>query len=219
MKKDLKLKNLIKFIFEHHTRLSCILRFNNTPRIASENVAEHSYYVAFLSMLIGDYLESTGVKVDRLRLLQMALLHDIEEAVSGDILAPIKQGAFKEELNKENIKNIVLLMSGLGDGEKYAELWREAGSEQTLESKIIKLMDKMSCIIYCIREIHLGNKYFSAILECEAKNILKYASKIPNATRFIAEAVDYTLSYISGDKSIYDAINKAVRVYDYAGEY
>jgi len=219
MEKNSKLKNLIKFIFEHHTRLSCILRFNNTPRIASENVAEHSYYVAFLSMLMGDYLESTGVKVDKLRLIQMALLHDIEEAVSGDILAPIKQGEFREVLNKENIKNIALLTGGLGDGEKYSKLWREVVDEETLEAKIIKLVDRMSCIIYCIREIHLGNKYFSAILECEAKNILKYASKIPNATKFIAEAVNYTLSYISGDEEIYDAINKAVRIYDHAGEY
>ena len=217
--KDSKLKNLIKFIFEHHTRLSCILRFNNTPRIASENVAEHSYYVAFLSMLMGDYLESTGVKIDRLRLLQMALLHDIEEAVSGDILAPIKQGAFREELNKENIKNIAMLTSGLGDGEKYSKLWREVVDEKTLESKIIKLVDRMSCIIYCIREIHLGNRYFKAILECEAENILKYANKIPNATRFVAEAVNYILSYLSGDEEIYDAINKAVRIYDDAGEY
>ena len=219
MKKDItKLQNLIKFIFEHHTRLSCILRFNNTPRIASENVAEHSYYVAFLSMLIGDYLESTGVKVDRLRLIQMALLHDIEESISGDILAPIKQGMFREVLDKENIKNIAMLTGGLGDGEKYSKLWREVVDEETLEAKIIKLMDRMSCIIYCIREIHLGNRYFKAILECEAKNILKYASKIPNATRFVAEAVNYTLSYLSGDEEIYDAINKAVRVYDY-GDY
>jgi len=218
MEKDSKLKNLIRFIFEHHTRLSCILRFNNTPRIASENVAEHSYYVAFLSMLMGDYLESTGVKVDRLRLIQMALLHDIEEAISGDILAPIKQGMFRKVLDKENTKNIALLTGGLGDGEKYSALWHEVVDEKTLESKIIKLVDRMSCIIYCIREIHLGNKYFSAILESEAKNILKYASKIPNATRFIAEAVNYTLSYISGDEEIYDAINKAVRIYDH-GDY
>jgi len=219
MEKDSKLKNLIKFIFEHHTRLSCILRFNNTPRIVSENVAEHSYYVAFLSMLIGDYLESRGVRIDKLKLLQMALLHDIEEAVSGDILAPIKQGVFRKVLDKENIKNIAMLTGGLGDGEKYSKLWREVVDEKTLESKIIKLMDRMSCIIYCIREIHLGNKYFRAILECEAKNILKYANKIPNAARFVAEAVNYTLSYLSGDEEIYDAINKAVRIYDYAGEY
>jgi len=122
-------------------------------------------------------------------------------------------------LDKENIKNIAMLTSGLGDGEKYSKLWREVVDEKTLEAKIIKLVDRMSCIIYCIREIHLGNKYFRAILECEATNILKYANKIPNATKFVAEAVNYTLSYLSGDKEIYDAINKAVRVYDYAGEY
>ncbi len=217
--KNPKLKNLIRFIFEHHTRLSCILRFNNTPRIASENVAEHSYYVAFLSMLIGDYLESRGVEIDKLKLLQMALLHDIEEAVSGDILAPIKQGAFRKVLDKENIRNIAMLTGGLESGKKYSKLWREVVDEKTLEAKIIKLVDRMSCIIYCIREIHLGNKYFRAILECEATNILKYSKRIPFATEFMAETVNYILSYLSGDKEIYDAINKAVRVYDYAGEY
>ena len=217
--KDSKLKNLIKFIFEHHTRLSCILRFNNTPRIVSENVAEHSYYVAFLSMLIGDYLENKGVKVDKLKLIQMGLLHDIEESISGDILAPIKQGMFKKVLDKENIRNIKLLMIGLESGKKYSRLWREVVDEKTLEAKIIKLIDRMSCIIYCIREIHLGNKYFRAILECEATNILKYSKRIPFATEFITEAVNYILSYLSGDKEIYDAINKAVRVYDYDGEY
>lgn len=212
-------KNLIKFIFEHHTRLSCILRFNNTPRVVSENVAEHSYYVTFLAMIMGDYLEKRGVKLDKLRLLQMGLFHDAEETISGDILAPIKQGEFRKVLDKENTKNIKLLTTDLEGGKKYSNLWRETVDEKTLEAKIIKLVDKMSCIIYCIREIHLGNKYFRAILECEATNILEYSKRIPNATKFVAEAVNYTLSYLSGDKEIYDAINKAVRVYDYAGEY
>lgn len=214
-----ELKNLIKFIFEHHTRLSCILRFNNTPRITPENVAEHSYYVAFLGMLIGDYLENKGVEIDKLRLIQMALFHDVEETVSGDILAPIKQGAFRKILDKENIRNIAMLTGGLENGKKYSRLWQEVVDEKTLEAKIIKLVDKMSCIIYCIREIHLGNRYFRAILECEATNILKYSKRIPFATEFVTEAVNYTLSYLSGDKEIYDAINKAVRVYDYAGKY
>jgi len=214
-----KLKNLIKFIFEHHTRLSCIMRFNNTPRIASENVAEHSYYVAFLAMLIGDYLENRGIKLNKLRLLQMALLHDIEETVSGDILAPIKQGMFRKELEKENTKNITLLTVGLENGKIYSNLWHEVADEKTLEAKIIKLVDRMACIIYCIREIHLGNKYFRAILECEATNILEYSKKIPYATKFITEAVNYTLGYLSGDKEIYDAINKAVRIYDRGGDY
>lgn len=209
-----KLKSLIKFIFEHHTRLSCISRFNNTPRIASENVAEHSYYVAFLAMLMGDYLAKKGVRLDKLTLLQMALIHDIEEAVSGDILAPIKQGLFRKELEKENIKNVLLLMTGLDSGKDYSNLWQEAAGGKTLEARVVKLVDKMSCIIYCIREIHLGNKYFSAILECEATNILEYSKRIPFATEFITEAVNYTLSYLSGDEEIYDAINKAVRIYD-----
>lgn len=210
-KRSAELEGLVKFIFEHHTRLSCILRFNNTPRIASENVAEHSYYVAFLAMLMGDHLKKEGVDLDMLRLLQMALLHDIEEAISGDILAPMKRGKFKEALDKDNIKNIALLTAGLADGEKYSSLWREVADEATLEARVIKLVDKMSCFIYCIREVHLGNGYFKAVLEYETKNILKCAERIPNAIEFATEVVRYVVSYLSGNKEIYEAINKAMR--------
>ena len=209
-----KIKTLVKFIFEHHTRLSCIIRFSNTPRLASENVAEHSYYVAFLSMVIGDHLAREGVPVDKLRLIKMALLHDVEEAISGDILAPIKQGAFKKELAKENIKNMLFLTAGLQEEKEYFGLWHEAGQAETLEARIMKLADRMSCVIYCVREIHLGNKYFRAILECEAKNMLHRSRDIPKATGFVKEFVDYVLSYLLGDNEIYDAINKAVRIYD-----
>lgn len=215
MKKDSKLKSLIKFIFEHHTRLSCIVRFGNTPRIASENVAEHSYYVAFLAMVLGDYLEREGIEVDKLRMLRLALFHDVEEVVSGDIIAPIKQGLFGKELEKENIKNVLLLTADLKEGKNYFDLWQEVGDKKTLEAKIIKLVDKLSCLIYCVREFHLGNKYFRAILECETKTVMEYSKKIPKATRFVAEIVNYILGYLSGDKEIYEAINTAVRIYDY----
>lgn len=209
-----KTKNLVKFIFEHQTRLSCIIRFSNTPRQAPESVAEHSYYVAFLAMVIGDHLQKKGVKLDKLRLLQMALLHDMEEAISGDIIAPIKQGAFKNELNKENVKNMLFLTTGLEEEKAYFSLWHEAGESATVEAKVLKLADRMSCVIYCVREIHLGNRYFRAILEGEAKTMLKRSKNIPHATEFVKEFVDYVLSYLLGDREIYDAINKAVRIYD-----
>lgn len=218
MKRSAELKSLVKFIFEHHTRLSCIVRFGNTPRIVSENVAEHSYYVTFLAMVLGDYLVEREVKIDRLRLLRMALLHDVEETYSGDIIAPMKQGTFREELEKENIKNVLMLTKNLAGGKDYFHLWREVGNKKTLEARIIKLVDRLSCIIYCVREVHLGNRYFRAILECESKNLLKHSKNIPEIAEFITEIANYILSYLSGDKEIYDAINTAVRVYD-KGEY
>ncbi len=212
-----EIKNTIKFIFEHHTRLSCLVRFNNTPRLVHENVAEHSYYVASLAMLVADYLELQGVKLDTLRLLKMALFHDIEEAVSGDIIAPIKRGKFAEELRKLNREDVTFLMKGLTNEKEYCELWNETERQITLEAKVIKLVDRLSCGIYCIREIHLGNKYFRAILEHETANMLNLAKRIPKMVDFVKEFIAYILKYLSGDKQALDNINKAVRIFDDAG--
>jgi len=211
-----KEKNLIKFIFEQHNRLSCIMRFNNTPRLASESVCEHSYYVAFLSMLVGDYLEQEGLKFDKTRLLRMALLHDVEEIISGDIIKVLKSGGFKKELDKMNVSSMEFLTGVLGEeGETYFTLWQEAKRKETLEAKIIDLIDMVACVLYSVKEIHLGNKYFKEILEYVVKKVLKFSQKIPEAKNFIRELTDYALGYLLEDKKIYDAINRAVRIYDY----
>lgn len=209
-------KNLIKFIFEQHNRLSCIKRFNNTPRLGEESVSEHSFSVAFLSMLVGNYLEKEGLKFDKPRLMPMALVHDMEEIISGDIIKVIKSGGFKKELDKLNTASMEFLTNVLGEeGEIYLDLWKEAKEKNTIEAKIIDLLDMVACILYCVKEIHLGNKYFREVLEYAVKKVLKFSQKIPEAKRFIREITDYSLGYLLEDKKILDAINRAVRIYDY----
>lgn len=209
-------KNLIKFIFEQHNRLSCIERFNNTPRLAPENVAEHSHSVTFLAVVVGDYLEEKGAKLDKEKLVRMAPFHDVEEIISGDIIKVLKSGGFKKELDKLNIKSMEFLTGVLGEkGETYFALWKEAKEKQTIEARIIDLLDMVACILYCVKEIHLGNKYFKEVLEYAVKKVLKFSQKIPEARDFIRELTDYALGYLLEDKKIYDAINRAVRIYDY----
>jgi len=212
-------KNMIKFIFEQHTRLSCILRFNNTPRIISESVAEHSYYVTFLAMLIGDYLVEKGVELDKEKILKMSVLHDTEEIISGDIIKVLKSGGFKKELDKMNIKSMEFLTGVLGDrGKIYFDLWYEAKEKETLEARIVDLLDMIGCSMYSVKEIHLGNRYFKEILEYAVKKILTFSKRIPEARDLIRELADYALGYLLEDKKICDAINRAVRIYDYEDE-
>jgi len=209
-------KRLIKFIFEQHNRLSCIERFNNTPRLSSENVAEHSYYVTFLAMLIGDYLGERGVGLDKEKLMRMATLHDLEEIISGDIIKILKSGGFKEELDKLNVKSMEFLTNILGkEGKIYFDLWHEAKEKETLEAKVVDLIDMVACVIYSIKEIHLGNKYFREILSFAVEKTLKFSDKIPEIGEFTAGLAEYALGYLREDKKISEAINKAVRIFDY----
>ena len=170
------LDNLVKFVFGQHNRLSCIKRYNNTPKLSEESVAEHSYYVAFISMLIADYLSiEKDIIIDVEELLRMALLHDIEEIISGDIIKVLKSGGFKEELAKMNEKSMHFLVDGLGEqGKYYLNSWGLAKDKMSLEAKIVDLVDWLAIVIYCVKEIHLGNKYFIEILEYADDVVLKY---------------------------------------------
>lgn len=67
-------------------RLGEINRWQIVRTTKSQNVAEHSFMVTLLALRIA---EATGE--DRGAVMQAALLHDAEEAWTGDIASPAKQ--------------------------------------------------------------------------------------------------------------------------------
>ena len=209
------LDNLTKFVFSQHNRLSCIKRFNNTPKLSEESVAEHSYYVTFISMVIADYLTvEKDIIIDVEDLLRMALLHDIEEIISGDIIKVLKSGGFKEELEKMNEKSMHFLVDGLGrQGKYYFNSWKSAKNKLSIEAKIVDLVDWLAILVYCVKEIHMGNKYFSEILEYVIKVMPKYTEDgLECLNEPIKAFSKYARDYLKENKEICAAINKAVRV-------
>lgn len=211
MKKE---KNLIRFIFEQHNRLSCIIRYNNTPTLSGESVAEHSYYVAFLTMLVGDYLMNKGVVgLDKEKMMKMALVHDLEEIISGDIIKVLKSGEFKEVLQKLNVKSMRYLTGTMEEeGEAYYALWMEAKEKKTTEARIVDFVDMVTCAIYCVKEIHLGNKYFREILVYATNALQKMVGEISELTLFTNELRKYVTKFLVEDKGVVDGIESAVRI-------
>jgi len=206
---------LVKFLVEQQTRLSCIIRYNNTPKIAGESVAEHSFFVTFLVMLVSDYLvDSFGLEIDRAKLMKMALLHDIEEVISGDIIKILKSGGFKNELEKMNERSMQYLTGMLDpkQGEQYYDLWHQTKTKDSIESQLLDFCDLFAVVIYSIRECHLGNKYFREILQYAAKNIGAFKEEIPQLSEFIDTAGAYAASYLADDPKLAAAINSAVRI-------
>lgn len=211
---DNSLNNLVKFVFGQHNRLSCIKRFNNTPKLSEESVAEHSYYVTFMAMVVADYLSiEKDIFVDMDELLRMALLHDLEEVISGDIIKPLKSGGFKKELEMMNEKSMHFLVDGLGEqGKYYFNSWKEAKNKITLEAMIVDLVDWLAILVYCVKEIHLGNKYFSEILEYVVDAVPRYTDELGCLNNIVDSFSKYAMDYLKEDKNVCEAINKAVRI-------
>src|SRR5687768_18593620 len=63
-----------------------------------ESIADHSYGVAFVTMLLVDAVRAEDVNVDGELALRMALVHDTPEARTGDVPMPNKTEAMSAAL-------------------------------------------------------------------------------------------------------------------------
>ena len=121
------MKNLVKFLLEAG-KLKSIERTGwvreGMPN--PETVAEHSWRVALLAMILGDELD-----VDKNKLIKMALIHDLEETETHD---PVVQrgknqvGNHQREDEERVIKRMILDVPGT---DEIFNLWKEQEMENS----------------------------------------------------------------------------------------
>ena len=126
-----------------------------------EDVAQHSYFTALYAMILADLELRNGGKVNVERLLRMALLHDAEEARTGDIHHPFKHQdpSFAKHLDSRALEWFKNLMVGLPEdlAQEYVEIRRETGNLAGTESSIVKAADKIEALLWAYEEYLLGN--------------------------------------------------------------
>lgn len=159
-------------------RLAQVKRYHATPLHQNETVAEHSFYVAMIGRALCGVLEEDGIKVKTQEVLEKALIHDIEEMFSGDIIQPFKYAdpTLKELIDKLNLKSVDQAFEGLPSSlaNHLIYLWKDYHKEESLEDKIVKISDKLSLIAYCLEQIRLGNRYMVEILRNGMKLLESY---------------------------------------------
>jgi len=148
---------VITFIDDIYTRLSSITRFNTRPKIINESVAEHSYFVVLCSMLISEFADKKSIASN----MKMSVLHDVEESMSGDIPAHVKEDNIKlyneiQKVNRDMMKTILSVLPSDMSSE-YGDLWNECKKTKN----ITNFADCLSGVLYCVREEKLGNHYLS----------------------------------------------------------
>lgn len=105
-----------------------------------ETVAAHSHRVALLSMVLAD-----AQGLDASRAVRMALLHDLAEAVTGDLTprqktpghAAAEAGAFQD------------VVCGLDEGQRelYTGLFHEYQAGETREAVLVHAADKLDMVL------------------------------------------------------------------------
>ncbi|MEB3757826.1 MAG: HD domain-containing protein, partial [Desulfurococcales archaeon] len=77
------------------------------PQSMAESVSQHSFEAALIALDIGFTLESMGLSVDPFKASVLALIHDIAEAVVGDIpkWSSSRMGSSKDSLEAEAVES------------------------------------------------------------------------------------------------------------------
>lgn len=114
-----------------------------------ESVADHSWMSCLLAMAL---FEKVTVPLNRERVLKMIILHDLAEAVTGDIPLVDQQGSFSHEdklLNERKAMDQILEPLSDATKHEFMELWQENEDKITLEAKFAKAVDYLeACLQY-----------------------------------------------------------------------
>lgn len=125
-------------------RLKFELRHSYTSSGRQESVAEHTWRMALMAVLIEPLLKQ---KVDTARLLKMIILHDLVEAEARDVSAldVLRNPEIKLQKVEKEKRAIENLRSTLKEtnGQEIYDLFYEFENKETYESKVANALDKL----------------------------------------------------------------------------
>lgn len=122
-------------------KLKCNTRHSWTTSRRRESVAEHSYMLALMAYLVKDDFPEADIN----KVIVMCLLHDLGEAVMGDI--PAFEKTEKDEVLEEQAIKTLLKELPEKQEKEMAALFLEMKEMKTLEAKLCKGLDKMEAVM------------------------------------------------------------------------
>ena len=140
-----RLEQQIEFIRETE-KLKTVFRKNMViDRTRPENSAEHSWHVALMALVLGEYANDSAI--DLRKVLTMLLIHDLVEIDGGDTWLydnhANAQKADKEQSCAERI--FALLPADQATG--FMALWQEFEAGETPEARFAGALDAMHPLI------------------------------------------------------------------------
>jgi len=114
-----------------------------------ESISDHMYRMSLITMFAPPSLSS---RINIPHCTKMALIHDMAEALVGDI-TPVDGVAKEEKSRRESttmdyfVKGLLGRVNGGLTGKELKDIWQEYEDSETLESKFVHDVDKMELIL------------------------------------------------------------------------
>lgn len=175
--------------FAYLARMKFIRRWGLMRNTRTENIQEHSLQVAMIAHGLAVIRnERFGGSVDPARVALLAVFHDAEEVITGDLPTPVKY--FSDEV-REAFSSIgrvaqdrLLSMLPSFMRPSYEELLRPALQDDS-ERELVKAADRLAAYLKCLEEAKAGNQEF-ALAEQQVWRAL-LGMNLPEVNYFLEE--------------------------------
>ena len=148
-------------VFQSFLRLKALYRQGwlqrEIPEINTESVADHSFGIAMLALLL------CPPELDKLKVLEIALLHETGECIIGD-LTPW-DNVSETDKSKMELDAVLEILSQLPDGERLISLWKEFEYQTSEEGKFVRQLDKLEMGLQAEVYTKLGNNDAQALIK------------------------------------------------------
>lgn len=137
-----ELAGLLDFL-RRAERLKDTVRSGYTSGGRQESVADHTWRLCLMALLLHDHFPG----VNFARLVKICIVHDLGEAVGGDIPAP-EQSVLGAKAGQER-RDLLDLLSPLPSpkNEEITALWDEYEEASTQEGRLAKALDKLETLL------------------------------------------------------------------------
>lgn len=107
-----------------------------------ESIADHSWSVSLLAISI---IEKYKLNYDITKCMKLSIIHELGEIYAGDFTPSDK--ITKEKKHELERKALDRLLDSISFKNDFLELWEEYEKQETKESKFIRQIDKLECIM------------------------------------------------------------------------
>lgn len=122
-----------------------------------ESVADHSMRLTLMAMVFGQ-----RENLDVLKLVKMAIIHDIPEAICGDVAVRVKEemqeipNREKREIERKALEGEIKLLPA-EIAEEIRELWTEFEAGESREARLLYQLDRLEAIFQAVEYEKQGN--------------------------------------------------------------
>ena len=143
----------------HANRLKRVPRTGWVMRgvVDGESVSDHSFGVAFIALALAQVAEPD---VDTTKLLTMALIHDMPEAVLSDIPSPALRHLSSDVKAMAERHVLGDLLAELPELEIWRVWWKELEERSSLEARLVRDADLLDMLLQAyVYEETTGNRW------------------------------------------------------------